>query len=82
MVYSFRKAKISNFEITVVNKYVLRFNISMHKIVVVKYFITIAKLFEEKPYLIFTYLIVGVEHKLIQVTSIAVFHDEVEVVLT
>ncbi len=54
----------------------------MYKIVFIEYFVTITKLFKEKPDLVFRYLIVGVEHKLIQVASIAVLHDEVEVVLT
>ena len=54
----------------------------MNKIVVIEYFVTVAKLFEEKPYLIFRHLVVAVEHKFIQVTTIAVFHDEVEVVFT
>lgn len=82
MANNFCESKISNFEIPIMNQYVLRLNISMNEIMIVENFVALAELLQEKPNFFFSYFVIGIKHILIEIAPIAVFHNQVKVVLT
>lgn len=53
----------------------------MKEIMFIQYLVTITDLLKEKPYPIFSYLVVAIKHVFIQITSVTVFHDEIEIIL-
>jgi len=54
----------------------------MNEIMIVENFVALAELLQEKPNFFFSYFVIGIKHILIEIAPIAVFHNQVKVVLT
>lgn len=75
------KPKISEFEISIVNQDILWFNVSVNDGTIVKHFISFTKLFQKEPYFFFRDIELLSYQILIEVSFVAVLHDEIKVVL-
>jgi hypothetical protein len=63
-----------------VNEDVLCFDVSVDKRVLVEDFIALAELFKEEPYFLFGNEVLVIKEILFEVPSVAILHDEVEVI--
>ena len=77
---SLGKPKVGDFKVPILDKDILRFNIAMNDCSLVQDFIAFAELLEEKPYFLFGKVVSIVEDILLQVSLVAIFHDNVEIV--
>ncbi len=81
MINFTRQTKISNFKFSIMNKNILRLDIPMDKMAIVKYMIALGKLLKESPNYFFRAVMI-IFDIVLKRTTIAIFHNKIKIILS